>query len=278
MGRCLQAAALTNSQPTVDRSEYGRVNAAFQDAPVKSARQRGPLTAFLAPSNMDIISTKVKFANLGRTWINLLAHVVTKGSPMAEEGLEVLGTEVSFGAQEDNDVVLERFADRQTIRNMEEVFFGRNPTVFGHSYAGLMRGPGGRNDLLDIIELLRKEPWSKRATLTLCGEANSKVPCINVVQFLVRENTVQAFYFARGQDIYRKFYADGHCIGSLAQKVAQGLGTKAGLVTGFIGSSHIYHSDMPAIRGVLQDGAEYLQPDREAESIEPSLVTKEALR
>jgi thymidylate synthase len=161
---------------------------------------------------------------------------------------------------------------------MEEVFFGRNPTVFGHSYAGLMRGPGGRNDLLDIIDLLKKEPWSKRATLTLCGEANSKVPCINVVQFLVRENAVQAFYFARGQDIFRKFYADGHCIGCLAQKVAQGLGIKAGLVTGFIGSSHIYHSDMTAIRRVLEDGAEYLQRDEESDPIESGLVAKEASR
>jgi len=197
---------------------------------------------------------------------------------MAEEGREILGTEVSFRAREDNDAVLERFGDRQTIRNMEEVFFGSNPTVFGHSYAGLMRGPGGRNDLLDIIDLLKKEPWSKRATLTLCAEANGKVPCVNVVQFLVRENAVQAFYFARGQDIFRKFYADGHCIGSLTQKVAEGLGIQAELVTGFIGSSHIYHSDMAAINRVLDDGAEYLQRDEESDRVESGLMAKEASR
>jgi len=177
---------------------------------------------------------------------------------MAEEGSECLGAKVCFSAVIQSDAVLELFGDQQMIRDMQKVFFADGPNALGHSYAHLMRGPGGGNDFQDIIALLRNEPWSKRAVLTLCGQANGKVPCLNVIQFLVRDRAVQVVYFARGQDIFRKFYADGLCVASMARTVADGLNLAPGKVTGFIGSSHIYHADLPAIRKVLKRGRNFL--------------------
>ena len=237
--------------------------------PFCQSAQSGSLTPYLAPCNIFIISAEVTLASLGQTWIRLLAHVLTKGTPMSDEGRECLGVEVSFGAKELKDPILERFGDPQMISNMEKVFFSDAPTALGHSYASLMRGPGGRNDLQDVISLLQIEPWSKRATLTLSGSANGKVPCINVVQFLVRDHALQTFYFARGQDIFRKFYADGFCIGSMARTVARGLGVAPGVIRGYIGSGHIYHADMTAIHQVLEGGAAYLGSEGLFGSCEP---------
>ncbi len=117
-----------------------------------------------------------------------------------------------------------------------------------------MRGPGGRNDFQDVISLLKTERDSKRAVVTFCGEGNGKVPCINVVQFLIRDGVIRTIYFARGQDAYKKFYADALCIASMARKVAEGLGLAAETVSGFIGSSHIYHKDRTAIDDFLERG------------------------
>ncbi len=194
---------------------------------------------------------------------------------MSHEGLECLGLQVSFSASDHTDPILERFADREMIANMRKVFFSGAPTALGHSYAHLMRGPGGRSDLQDIIDLLKAEAWSKRATLTFCGEPNAKVPCINVVQFLVREETVQALYFARGQDVFRKFYADGFCIASMVQTVARGVGVAPGQVRGYIGSGHIYHVDMAAIRQVLADSVEYVKSNGLSGAPEPRAVAKQ---
>lgn len=195
---------------------------------------------------------------LGQSWINLLGRIVKTGTPMAEEGTECLATQVMFACEPGPDAVLERFGNRQMIAEMQKVFFAEGPNALGHSYAGLMRGPGGRNDLQDVIELLRTEPWSKRAVLTLCGPPNGKVPCLNIVQFLIRSNELQTVYFARGQDVFRKFYADGLCVISMARKVAQGLGIRTGPITGFIGSGHIYHSDRESIDKVLKEGKGFL--------------------
>ena len=171
---------------------------------------------------------------------------------MGNEGYECLGLEVGFPAETGDDEILERFADAQMIADMQKVFFGEGPNPLGHSYAKLIRGPAGRNDLLDVIELLHSKPWSKRAVITLCGHGEGKVPCINVVQFLFRDGIIHTLYFARGQDAFRKFYADVLCVASMARMVARGLQIPAGMVRGFIGSCHIYHHDLASIRLLVE--------------------------
>jgi hypothetical protein len=195
---------------------------------------------------------------LGEAWFRLVELTVQTGAPLSAEGLELLGVQTVFPATGEPDELIARFGDRQLVAEMQKVFFAEGANALGHSYAGLMRGPDGRNDLSDVIALLRAEPSSKRAVVTLCGAGGGKVPCVNVIQFLVREGAVQVIYFARGQDAFKKFYADGLCLAKLAQRVAAGLGIGAATLTGFIGSSHIYHSDRPAIDRFLAAGRQFL--------------------
>lgn len=196
--------------------------------------------------------------SLGEAWFRLVELVVRSGAPLGSEGLELLEVQAVFPASDEADELITRFGDRQLMAEMQKVFFADGENALGHSYAGLMRGPDGRNDLSDVIALLRAEPNSKRAVVTLCGAGGGKVPCINVIQFLVREGAVQTIYFARGQDAFKKLYADGLCLAKLARRVAAGLGIGTSTLTGFIGSSHVYHSDRPAIDRFLAAGRQFL--------------------
>lgn len=200
----------------------------------------------------------LKCASLGETWIHLVQLTAQSGIPVDSEYLELLGVQVGFPAEVDNDELIRQFGDHRMMANMDEVFFGNGANPLGHSYAGLMRGPDGRPDLVDVISLLRAEPASKRAVVTLCGPGGGKVPCVNVVQFLVRQGEVLTFYFARGQDAFKKFYADGFCLAKMARRVADGLGLRTGAVSGFIGSSHVYQADQPAIDDFLARGRRLL--------------------
>jgi thymidylate synthase len=177
---------------------------------------------------------------------------------MGHEGLELLGASVSFHASTEPDEILQQFADPRMIAEMKKVFFSENLNSLGHSYAKIIRGPDGRHDLQDVISLLQREPLTKRALVTLSGEPGGKVPCVNAVQFLVRDKAVQTMYFARGQDAFRKFYADAICLATMAETVAAGLRLTAGMIQGFIGSSHIYHHDMPTIRSTLTSAKNYV--------------------
>lgn len=189
--------------------------------------------------------------SLGLAWVNLVRMTVQSGVRLGNEGYEVLGVEVAFPAAPELDPVLAQFGDASMMADMQRVFFGHGSDALGHSYADLMQGPGGGRDLQDVISLLRQEPWSKRALVTLAGVPNGKVPCINAILFLVRNGALQTTYFARGQDAFGKFYADGLCLAQMARTVALGLNLPAGTVTGFIASSHVYDRDLPAIRSLL---------------------------
>lgn len=193
-----------------------------------------------------------EFRSIGDAWVFLVSTLVRDGTPMGSEGLELLGVSVAFSAAPDRDPILERFGDSRMIADMRHVFFGGSIGALNHNYAALMRGPGGRNDFEDIIALLRAEPWSKRAVLTICGEGDGKVPCVNTVQFLLRDN-LRTIYFARGQDAFRKFYADALCVADMARRVASGLGAANGNITGFIGSCHMYHEDRPSVDRLLHE-------------------------
>jgi thymidylate synthase len=194
----------------------------------------------------------VTSTSLGETWVKLVEHIVREGTPMSNEGLEVLGASVFFRISSATDEVLDRFADQKMIAEMKKVFFEEGRNSLGHSYAKLLSGPDGRHDLQDVISLLRAEPHTKRALVSFLSVPGGKVPCISAVQFLVRNGALHLIYFARGQDAYKKFYADGLCLIAMAETVAKSLGVHAGTAQGLIGSSHVYHLDMPAIRDLLE--------------------------
>ena len=202
---------------------------------------------------MAMGTTVIEDEELGRAWLRLVKATSRLGHPMGDEGTELLGVAVSFAARTSPDPVIERFGDREMVGEMEKVFFGSGPNALGHSYAHLIRGPDGRSDFQDVASHLQADRFTKRAVVMLPGTGNGKVPCINVVQFLVREGSVQCFYFARAQDAFRKFYADGLCIAAMAGKVGGLLGLPTGRITGFIGSSHVYHRDASDIAKMLAE-------------------------
>ena len=203
----------------------------------------------------------LEFDTLGETWINLVQVTMRTGLDLHGEDHELLGVHVSFPANGRIDPVLAQFGDKQLMAEMEKVFFSDGPNSLGHSYARLMSGPAGRRDLQDVIDLLRTKSSSKRAVVMICGSGDGHVPCVNTVQFLQRQGRLHTNYFARGQDAFRKFYADGLCVAKMAQRVASALRLPVGTVEGFIGSSHVYYRDREAIERFLYQGREFLHPE-----------------
>jgi len=178
-----------------------------------------------------------------------------QGVPLDEEGLECLGVRLRFPPGDSTDAVVAVFGDPVMVQEMDRVFFSEGTNRLGHSYAKLMRGPDGRHDLLDVVRVLREKASSKRAVVTFATDTVGKVPCINNVQFLIRGGELLTVYFSRGQDAYKKFYADALCLGTMARKVAGELDLPTGQVTAFISSSHVYRSDFPAIERFLSEAS-----------------------
>lgn len=196
---------------------------------------------------------EIRYSSLGETWLAAVEEIYRHGDAVGHQGRELRNLAVGFSeADASGDPLLARFGSNQQIHQMHKVFFSTEPNGSGHSYADKLRGPLGRSDLSDLVELLAREPWSKRAVVTLVGAGDGQVPCINAVHFLRRDGGLTASYFARGQDMFRKFYADALCLYEMACRVGAGLGLTVIDVFGIISSAHIYLEDLAEIRAVLE--------------------------
>lgn len=195
----------------------------------------------------------IKESTIGKAWISLVKLVQDEGVQLAEEGMEITDVMVQFEHYTSQiDSILEEFADQKMIENMGFVFFGRGEDCLGHSYKDLMMGPLGENDYSDVIALLKEKSACKRATITFKPKGTGKVPCINVVNFIVRNDQVQVSYFARGQDAYKKFFADAVAVAEMQRLVAKELCLPVGTITGFIASAHNYFEDEPQYQVLLE--------------------------
>jgi thymidylate synthase len=199
---------------------------------------------------------EIRCSSLGETWLAALREVFLDGQPIGGETRELRSLCVGFEEADFRaDPLLARFASSRHVDEMRKVFFSTERNSFGHSYADKLRGPQGRHDLSDVAELLARDPWSKRAVVTLAGQGDGEVPCINAVHFMRRDGGLVASYFARGQDIFRKFYADALCIHEMAGRVAARLETPVIGVSGLISSAHIYLDDLNEIQTLLAEVA-----------------------
>lgn len=197
--------------------------------------------------------TEIRHATLGRTWLAVLRETYGRGETRDGETRELLGVSVAYERGDAQDPLLLRFGSAEHIAEMRKVFFSAGSNGFGHSYRDQLRGPLGRSDLSDVVELLAREPCSKRAVATFVGDGDGRVPCINAVHFLRRDGALRLAYFSRGQDIFRKFYADGVCLYEMGRRVAAGLDIPLALVSGTISSAHVYLADLPEIEAVLAE-------------------------
>lgn len=191
--------------------------------------------------------------DLGQVWVDLLRAVYRTGETVGDETRELRNVCVTFVETGCRDPRLARFIDRQPVEDMRKVFFSDAPNPFGHSYADKVRGPRGRSDLSDVVELLAGEPWSKRAAVVLAGDGDGRVPCINTVHFLRRQEGLLVSYFSRGQDVFRKFYADAVCLHEMGRRVADPLGIPLAQVAGMIASAHLYLADRQDVENLLAE-------------------------
>lgn len=193
----------------------------------------------------------------GDAWRAQMALVLERGRTVRDgdvELREVLNVLCVVERPTERDPIVERFGDPEMIAFMQRNF---NETEvipsFGYSYGQRMRDYDGVNQLERVVELLRQKPDSKSATITLGrpGHDDRHHPCINVLDFKLRDGQLQLACFFRSQDAGSKLYADILALGDLLHDVARRVGCPPGRLLIFVVSSHIYETDESRVREIL---------------------------
>lgn len=119
--------------------------------------------------------------------------------------------------------------------------------------------PPKKDQLLWIIEILRKKPNSRRAVIPLYGMQDtytdlSEVPCTCTLQFLRRGRRLELLAHMRSNDAYVGLPNDVFAFTMIQELVARSLGVEVGRYKHLVGSLHLYEVNWKSARKFLAEG------------------------
>ena len=187
-------------------------------------------------------------------WAELTKHCLAHGIPNVDEQVEILelvGVSFCIEFPDRIDETIKKHCDPLMIESMVKNLNTFEPQ-FGYkiSYGERIFGKPDASAFSNVQSLLMRKPESKSATICLIKEDDvlkGHVPCIAAIDFKIRNDRLNLFYFARSQDVFKKSYADNLALAHLQRRLASELNVKGGSISGFIASAHLYKSDLPKI-------------------------------
>lgn len=124
------------------------------------------------------------------------------------------------------------------------------------AYGYLMKSAFNFDQIQTVIDLLRKDPNSRRAVINL-NTPNDEVietkdePCTIALQFLIRDRKLHCTGIMRSNDIWFGFPYDVTFFTELQKYIASELHVGYGIYTHFVTSLHMYEKDEDKIVEIL---------------------------
>jgi len=126
------------------------------------------------------------------------------------------------------------------------------------AYGYRMKYEFGFDQIETVIELLKKDPNSRRAVINL-NTPNPNVivtkdePCTIALQFLIRDNKLHCTTMMRSNDIWYGFPYDVAFFTELQMYIADRLGVIYGTYTHFVVSLHMYERNFKSIDKIIHE-------------------------
>lgn len=191
----------------------------------------------------------IKENSIGMAWKNAIETVFEKGKTVFDGEVklhELLGVHIVIENPSEKDEFIQKNGDLSMIEWMKNNFFSeKNVLDWGYSYGQRLTNYKGINQIENVKEKLLKNPESKSATICLNNPKGDEKhsPCINILDFKLRNNTLILNTFFRSQDICKKMYADAICLTEILNDMAETLKIKNTQLNLYIMSAHIYEND-----------------------------------
>jgi thymidylate synthase len=117
----------------------------------------------------------------------------------------------------------------------------------------------GFDQLQNVVELLQKNQWTRKAVIQLFDHADlasrlDEVPCTCTLQFLLRDGALELIVHMRSNDSYIGLPHDVFAFTMIQEWVARLVGTEPGKYFHIVGSLHLYERDRESARACLSEG------------------------
>ncbi len=136
--------------------------------------------------------------------------------------------------------------------------YAEGDVIFG-AYGRRFFNFAGINQVTNVIDLLRREPDSRRAVIQLfaagdIAREHNDVPCTCALQFMIRDGALHMVTFMRSNDVYLGLPHDIFCFTMLQELMARTLGAEVGNYKHAVGSLHLYEHNLEAAQQFLDEG------------------------
>jgi thymidylate synthase len=127
------------------------------------------------------------------------------------------------------------------------------------AYGPRLRAWRGQNQLDNVIKVLRDRPTSRQAVIQIFDGADiigaqKDVPCTCTLQYLIRNDRLDAFTTMRSNDVFWGLAHDVFAFTMLQELFARSLSVEVGCYKHFVGSLHLYQKDTDPINSFLNEG------------------------
>jgi len=210
----------------------------------------------------------IKARSIGEAWLLGLDMIISKGIVVNYQYRnksikEIQNLSILIINHGKPDFILNQLGDKKIIDWMKNNFLESKPIeTWGYSYGKRIFNYNGFNQMDMVIKKLMNCPETTSATISLQNPPNDDVhiPCINTIDFKIRENKLHMNLFIRSQDFVRKMYADFISLKEIYNKVLREIkGINSGRIYAFIASANINLKDLEYSVEISQKGKHLLQ-------------------
>ncbi len=121
------------------------------------------------------------------------------------------------------------------------------------SYGYRLRNYKGINQLQWVKNRLKTKPETKSATITLLipDEDTSYIPCVSLIDFKIRNNTLLMTATCRSLDLAKKAVFNFLALKTIAEEIKNELALTNLTLNIHIISAHIYEKDLPLTKSII---------------------------
>ena len=178
-----------------------------------------------------------------------LSRTETRGKPFSCLG------ELLWYLSRDNSLAFIRYYIKEYEKEAED-----GETVYG-GYGPRLFNQRGHDQIKNIISVLRNSSESRRAVIQLfnaedIADRHKEIPCTCTLQFFVRKNRLILLTTMRSNDVYVGLPHDIFCFTMLQEIIARSLGLELGIYKHFVGSLHLYDTDLDEAQQYLSEAVQ----------------------
>ncbi|BFK82149.1 hypothetical protein I3900191A7_22940 [Clostridium baratii] len=195
---------------------------------------------------------------IGQAWIQYLQTVYEMGNLYYDEDEEIIEFEnIILDIEDDveNDLILNTYADEHiSSLYMKKMQSTELVEELNASYGKRIFDQLGINQYEWVVNRLKNKSETKAATISLLlpNDPGPRIPCLDIIDFKVRNGKLYTKTFFRSQNALRA-YGNLKAIFWLSNKLAKELEIERKNLICFISNGHFNKSDIKKVEDILKN-------------------------